>query len=330
MNVSPGRNHYGAIDSIEATIDGVPFDLDKFNYLTRRNIGGHRGEGPGIPDGTVRWQIEQLGPEGSPILGPDGKPIKIPPPTIHVDDQTVVPILTQYNLHDTLDITLREYIAQTTDNYFRNAIVVRHPRSSTLPKDGTERALIIRYEHTDREDVGGFLNIYINRQNYIYSCTFVLTQNIGKRGIVQDVCQCASGLWNNYHDQIGGPLDSIYNHFMAPDVPTPKDKVFGKVQFRIPVGTRSPYDTSHLGAIDPKTVTPMLILTEEKGTGTDDTPVVSPNNNPAEIIDGPTEKSYGRTPRNQHYKDIPEIIKQFNPSTSFFANPARRANYSRR
>ena len=247
VNSTTGQNSYGEMY-------GFPNDrtlLQRFNESGRRSGRTVQGEGPSVIDGTIKWA--EFDENGNPL----------PPPTIHVDDQTILPslrFLTERGTKFTeiLDRTLREYIPQAY-TYFQGVQVVRHPTSASLPADGTNRAYVIRAESVQPPGVnaGGTLRVYVNRQNNINSCTFIIYPNVGGHAIVQDGIQCASGLMSNITTNQEA-VRSFYNH--DKNSPEPEDGlpladiILGNLQRRMRAGTRSPWDDSHLSAVNPASV----------------------------------------------------------------------------
>ncbi len=247
VNASAGPNTYD-------DFYGFPNDpvlLAIFDSTGRRSDSTFSGEGPSYRGGTIKWAEYD---ENGNLL---------PPPRIHVDDQTVLPILSRFSTHrgtrytDILNRTLSEYIPQAY-SYFRDAVVIRHPTSATLPADGAQRTFIIKADPVQPPPgFGGANLVYVNRKNNVYSCTFVIFPNISGDIIVQDSINCASGL---VHDNVAyqESIRSFYNENR--NRPEPEDglplvdRVLGEIQRKMRAGTRSPWDDSHLDAIDPRSV----------------------------------------------------------------------------
>ncbi|MBI4452133.1 hypothetical protein HY637_01770 [Candidatus Woesearchaeota archaeon] len=289
-NARAGANDYGEIY-------GFPNDmtlLTRFNETGRRSLRSVEGEGPSIANGTIKWA--EVDENGNPL----------PPPTINVDDQTVLPLLSvrgterQTRYTEVLNRTLREYIP-LANSYFQGAQVIRHPTSTTLPADGTSRALIIRANPVQTSSgVGGQLEVYVNKQNNVYSCTFIIYPNVSGTVIVQDSIQCASGLMSDITTNQEA-VRSFYND--SKNSPEPEDGmpladiILGKLQRKMRAGTRSPWDDSHLPALDP----------------------VSDENVATSISQA---NPYTKIPKDYLYRERPKM--NFNLATNFFAGLGRR------
>ena len=253
VNSTAGQNSY-------EEMYGFPNDrnlLERFNQIGRRNSGLH-GEGAGITDGTIKWA--EFDENGSPL----------PPPTIHVDDQTLMPILTKYSTGDgvpytkVLENTLSIYIGQAYE-YLQGAQVIRHPTSATLPADGTPRAIIMKViPKPIGITAGGLLRVYADRKNNLTSCTIDFIDGFSHSVIVAEACQCASGLTHSYTSQTP---DSVYNAPVWADKPTAIDIALGKLQRKMRAGTRSPWDDSHLSAINPASVASVAASLDKPGFG---------------------------------------------------------------
>lgn len=223
--VNEGTNKFVTINGAENTINKVTYSMDDFSTIARNNS-GLRGEGAGIKDGTVKWAQK---------------------PTVYVD-VTSIGILKLKDIFPLIETTITKYLGQLSDGFlsYSKADIQYVLNSADLPKDGKLGAFILRGDPNETS-ASAISFMYVNKANNITSFTAVYTDGVYNKAVVAEAGK-GVGFPVDYAKNTG-PSDSVINVWSYADIPRPIDIVFGELLYRMPAGTKNPYDTTGLGFI---------------------------------------------------------------------------------